>query len=162
MNSFTLDSLNSDITKLYEIDGKVIVGIDLNDVLSGKVTISTTSQVQTDEFLEEAPPLDMDGVPSVVITDDIKAIYSNLGQDRGEKMYDDVYTYLQLAASCWESSNKSTSAITGSLIGKISKPFSELNELLFRVCGGVRRDAYLKELIKVNMPLMEYFWGLKK
>lgn len=156
----TLNCLNSGLTKFYEIDGKIIVGIDIEDILQDRVNINVISVKPVDGF-EEAPPFE-DNIPSVVITDAIKEVYSKLGQDRGSKLYEDVYNYLQLAASCWESSNRSTSAITGSLIGKISKPFSELNELLYKTCGSEARDNYLKELIRSNMPLLQQFWGQKK
>lgn len=161
MEKCTLDSLNSRWTKLYEDNGKLMVGISMEDITAGRVTI-VVNEVSEDVVLEEAPEEPLDGTPKVVITEAIKEVYSKLGQDRGSKLYDDVYNYLQLTAECWESQNRTASAVTGSLIGKISKPFSELNELLFRTVGTTARDTYLKELIKVNLPLLNYIWGQKK
>lgn len=161
MEKCTLDSLNSRWTKLYEDNGKLMVGIAMEDIVAGRVML-TVNDVSEDVALEEAPADPFDDTPKVIITDSIKEVYSKLGQDRGNKLYEDVYNYLQLTAECWGSQNRTASAITGSLIGKISKPFSELNELLFKTVGTTARDTYLKELIKVNLPLLNYIWGQKK
>lgn len=158
MDRETIKSLNSPYVKLYEEQNKLMVSIDMQDIMSGKVLLKVPEVLESELLLEISPT--SEPTLKLFITPEIKEVYKNASMDN-HKLHDDVYDYLEIAAQSWSSSNKSASAITGGLIGKISKSFSNLNETLFRIVGGEKRDAYLKELIKSNMPMMKYFWDSK-
>lgn len=152
MNSSTLKSLNSQWTKLFEDeDGVVRVGIELDAVLKGKVSIQI-NEVEEEHALELVKPTP----PAVVITENLASIYDPSAR---KTLEEDVVEYLQVVAKLWTSQNRTASAVTGSLIGKVSKSHTQLNEKVYRLVGGDRRDAVLKELIKCNMPTLEYIWA---
>lgn len=157
MDKNTLNSLNSSYIKLFEDEvGVVRVGIALEHILSGKILISTNEVTEENLLKEVTSP-----VPSVVITNEVATLYSTAGYSK-DALSNDIYEYLQIVAELWNSANKTESAITGSLIGKVSKRPSKLNETVYRMVGSGVRDTVLKELIKCNMPTLKYMWEQNK
>ena len=160
MDKITLNSLNSQyITFDQDSSGNLVATIKMSDILEGKVRITTADVLDSSIDRGESKK---SSNSTVIITDSIRTTYitHNLGDK--DILFNDVYHYLETVAQCWESSNKSASAVTGSLIGKVSKQFTELNEKLFKYLGSEGRDTLLKELIKSNMPLLKELWGLNK
>ena len=159
MDKNTLNSLNSSYIKLFEDEAGIVrVGIALEDILSGKVLI-TTNEVTEENLLQEVHTAT--SAPLVIIPDGLITLYKKAGCD-DNSVHEDIYEYLQIVAELWNSTNKTESAVTGSLIGKVSKRSSKLNETVYRMVGSDTRDTMLKELIKCNMPMLKYMWGQNK
>ena len=160
MDNNTLDALNSSYVKIYQDEnGNMMVGIRMQSIIDGKVFITTHEN--SIEGLEEVDDK-AEVKPNITVTKAIRDAYNKYNLGDYDTLCTDIYNYLEIVAECWSSSNKTASAVTGSLIGKASKPFTELNEKLFRTVGTLERDAYLKELIKYNMSQLEYFWDKNK
>jgi hypothetical protein len=162
MDNNTLDALNSSYVKIYQDEnGNMMVGISMQSIIDGDAFITVHQKVGI-EGLDEVVENKAEVTPNITITKSIRDVYNKYSLGDYNTLCTDIYNYLEVVAECWSSSNKTASAVTGSLIGKASKPFTELNEKLFRTVGTLERDTYLKELIKCNMSQLEYFWGKNK